>query len=173
MSICYNTFAVDVQLYAIQIQTIKTTKTKKTKTKQLKEQKNLKAKPKTEKRRTKMMYQNANLHTTNTEVTATTTTGSQFTTTKITVAKFGGSSLCDSTQFKKVKNIIDSQEERSIIVVSAPGKRYSEDIKVTDQLIKCHNLQQQAKNCKEQIKNLYAEIIRLEQGIPSALEIAN
>ncbi|KAA9031232.1 aspartate kinase [Niallia endozanthoxylica] len=51
------------------------------------------------------------------------------------VVKFGGSSLASGTQVEKVFNIVLSDPERKIVVVSAPGKRYSDDIKVTDQLI--------------------------------------
>ena len=51
------------------------------------------------------------------------------------VTKFGGSSLADATQIKKVCDILLSDEERRVIVVSAPGKRFSSDIKVTDLLI--------------------------------------
>ena len=51
------------------------------------------------------------------------------------VAKFGGSSLANANQIKKVVDIILSDSERRIIVVSAPGKRLKEDIKVTDLLI--------------------------------------
>lgn len=51
------------------------------------------------------------------------------------VAKFGGSSLANATQFKKVSDIIQSDEERKFIVVSAPGKRHGEDFKITDLLI--------------------------------------
>lgn len=50
------------------------------------------------------------------------------------VTKFGGSSLADSTQFKKVKSIIDANPARRVVVVSAPGKRFSGDNKVTDLL---------------------------------------
>ena len=52
----------------------------------------------------------------------------------ITVVKFGGSSLASSEQFKKVKNIILSDNKRKIVVVSAPGKRFGKDSKVTDLL---------------------------------------
>ncbi|MFR6532556.1 MAG: aspartate kinase, partial [Staphylococcus simulans] len=45
------------------------------------------------------------------------------------VAKFGGSSVASASQIQKVLNIINSDDERKIIVVSAPGKRHSEDIK--------------------------------------------
>ena len=51
------------------------------------------------------------------------------------VVKFGGSSLASGTQVEKVYNIVLSDPNRKIIVVSAPGKRHSDDIKVTDLLI--------------------------------------
>ncbi|WP_288395017.1 aspartate kinase [uncultured Vagococcus sp.] len=51
------------------------------------------------------------------------------------VTKFGGSSLADAKQLKKVLSIIQADPERRFIIVSAPGKRNKEDIKVTDLLI--------------------------------------
>ncbi|MBP1044086.1 aspartate kinase [Vagococcus sp. BWB3-3] len=51
------------------------------------------------------------------------------------VVKFGGSSLASSTQLNKVLNIVKSDAQRKIIVVSAPGKRSADDEKVTDLLI--------------------------------------
>lgn len=51
------------------------------------------------------------------------------------VAKFGGSSLADAKQFKKVGNIIKDDDKRKFIVVSAPGKRHEHDYKMTDLLI--------------------------------------
>ena len=51
------------------------------------------------------------------------------------VVKFGGSSLASGTQVEKVYNIVLSDPNRKIVVVSAPGKRHSDDIKVTDLLI--------------------------------------
>lgn len=53
------------------------------------------------------------------------------------VAKFGGSSLANAQQIKKTCEIILSDPDRRLIVVSAPGKFYDEDIKVTDMLISC------------------------------------
>ena len=50
------------------------------------------------------------------------------------VAKFGGSSLADEKQFAKVRSIIERDEGRKVIVVSAPGKRFSKDNKITDLL---------------------------------------
>ena len=50
------------------------------------------------------------------------------------VTKFGGSSVADSSQFKKIKAIIEANPARRVVVVSAPGKRFSGDTKVTDYL---------------------------------------
>ncbi len=51
------------------------------------------------------------------------------------VVKFGGSSLSDSKQYLKVRDIVSSDPSRNLVVVSAPGKRFKGDIKVTDLLI--------------------------------------
>ena len=61
------------------------------------------------------------------------------------VAKFGGSSVADAIQFMKIKKIIEADSERRYIVVSAPGKRFDKDNKITDLLYLCkthmdHNL---------------------------------
>ena len=50
------------------------------------------------------------------------------------VVKFGGSSLADSAQFKKVGGIIMKDPSRVYVIPSAPGKRFSGDTKVTDLL---------------------------------------
>ena len=52
--------------------------------------------------------------------------------------KFGGSSLEDANQFRKVAAIISADEDRRYVIVSAPGKRYDGDTKVTDLLYACH-----------------------------------
>ena len=54
---------------------------------------------------------------------------------KMKVAKFGGSSVANASQIKKVVDIVLSDKDRRIVVVSAPGKRLKEDTKVTDLLI--------------------------------------
>ncbi|MCL2634402.1 MAG: aspartate kinase [Oscillospiraceae bacterium] len=56
-----------------------------------------------------------------------------------TVVKFGGSSLADAQQFKKVAEIIKADGKRRYIVPSAPGKRFGADIKVTDMLYSCYD----------------------------------
>lgn len=56
------------------------------------------------------------------------------------VVKFGGSSLASAEQFKKVKEIITAESSRRFVVPSAPGKRFSNDTKVTDMLYGCYDL---------------------------------
>lgn len=78
------------------------------------------------------------------------------------VAKFGGSSVSNAEQIKKVLNIVNSDSDRKIIVVSAPGKRHADDVKTTDLLIRLYEkviagLDYQAK--KEEIIQRYADII--------------
>lgn len=55
------------------------------------------------------------------------------------VCKFGGSSVANAQQIKKILNIINQEEQRKIVIVSAPGKRNSDDIKVTDLLIQLYD----------------------------------
>ena len=55
----------------------------------------------------------------------------------VKAAKFGGSSVADGIQIRKTKDIIKSDKDRRYIVVSAPGKRFDEDSKITDLLYLC------------------------------------
>ena len=54
------------------------------------------------------------------------------------VVKFGGSSLADAAQFEKVRQIITADPARRVVVVSAPGKRFSADHKITNLLYLCY-----------------------------------
>lgn len=83
------------------------------------------------------------------------------------VVKFGGSSLADAKQFKKVAEIILDDPTRRFVVASAPGKRYVEDIKVTDMLYKCYEMASEGQDFDEQfqmIKDRYNNII-MDLGI--------
>jgi len=51
--------------------------------------------------------------------------------------KFGGSSLADAQQFQKAAGIIRADDSRRYVVVSAPGKRSDDDIKITDLFYRC------------------------------------
>ncbi len=66
------------------------------------------------------------------------------------VVKFGGSSLADANQFRKVADIIRADKERRFVVPSAPGKRFSDDVKVTDMLYKCYDAVVEGKNAYNQ-----------------------
>ena len=55
----------------------------------------------------------------------------------IKTAKFGGSSVADGIQLAKIKDIIEADKDRRYIVVSAPGKRFDGDSKITDLLFMC------------------------------------
>lgn len=81
----------------------------------------------------------------------------------VKVVKFGGSSLASAEQFKKVGNIIRAEESRRFVVPSAPGKRFSDDTKVTDMLYKCYDEAEAGKNFDKQLKAIeerYNEIIK-------------
>ncbi|MDE6001049.1 MAG: aspartate kinase [Clostridia bacterium] len=65
------------------------------------------------------------------------------------VCKFGGTSMADGNVIKGVKKIIDGDGERRFVVVSAPGKRYSGDIKVTDLLYSCYAELKESGTCKK------------------------
>lgn len=54
------------------------------------------------------------------------------------VAKFGGSSMANAAQFEKVRSIVAADPARRVVVVSAPGKSFPEDHKITDLLYLCH-----------------------------------
>ncbi|MBO5319833.1 MAG: aspartate kinase [Ruminococcus sp.] len=88
------------------------------------------------------------------------------------VVKFGGSSLADANQFRKVAAIIKSDDKRKYVVPSAPGKRFSDDIKITDMLYKCCELAGSGIDFSEPfeiIKERYNGIIS-ELGIDMSLD---
>ncbi|MBU2660380.1 aspartate kinase [Bacillus cabrialesii] len=87
------------------------------------------------------------------------------------VVKFGGSSLASGAQLEKVFHIVTSDPARKAVVVSAPGKRYAEDTKVTDLLIACAEQYLEsgsAPELAEAVVERYALIaneLQLEHGI--------
>ena len=83
------------------------------------------------------------------------------------VVKFGGSSLASAEQFKKVGDIIRKDESRRYVIPSAPGKRFSNDTKVTDMLYKCYDLLVAEENYME----VFDSIVERYNGIIRDLEI--
>ena len=74
---------------------------------------------------------------------------------KVKVVKFGGSSLADAEHFKQVASIIKADPNRRYVVASAPGKRFKEDVKVTDMFYECY---EKIRN-HENIDELYGKIV--------------
>lgn len=79
------------------------------------------------------------------------------------VVKFGGSSLADANQFRRVAAIIKADPDRRYVVASAPGKRCKEDIKVTDMLYRCYEIAHNHEDVSEyfgKVCTRYNEIIK-------------
>ncbi len=77
------------------------------------------------------------------------------------VCKFGGSSMADAGQYRKVRDIILSDSHRRVVIVSAAGKRNSSDHKITDLLYLCHAHVQYGVSCDaiyEMITSRYLQI---------------
>ena len=77
------------------------------------------------------------------------------------VTKFGGSSMADAGQYRKIRDIILSNSERKVVVVSAAGKRFKNDHKLTDLLYLCYAHTQYGVDCSgifDMICSRYLEI---------------
>ena len=79
------------------------------------------------------------------------------------VCKFGGSSVADADQIRKVQSILSADERRQVAVVSAPGKRNKDDDKITDLLYQCNDLVRKGQSCRQVfnvIARRFSEIAR-------------
>jgi len=79
------------------------------------------------------------------------------------VCKFGGTSMANAENFGKVKAIINAESERKFVVVSAPGKRNKNDIKITDLLYKCFDDVKSIGSCHNTfkvIRDRFTEIVK-------------
>lgn len=79
--------------------------------------------------------------------------------------------MADGNVIKNVKGIIDDDPQRKYIVVSAPGKRYSADVKVTDLLYKCHLELLQTGGCKESFSAVRARFSSIVKELNSTFDI--
>ncbi len=88
------------------------------------------------------------------------------------VAKFGGSSVAGAEQFRKVKTIVEADENRRIIVVSAAGKRNGNDHKLTDLLYLIHAHLTYGVSCEDILETVKSRLteIRNELEIPVDIE---
>ena len=93
------------------------------------------------------------------------------------ITKFGGSSVADARQFSKVKSIIEADPDRKYVVVSAPGRRFHSDSKLTDllYLLDAHRQYHvDASNVFAMIKERFLEIkteLDLKQPIEKELDL--
>jgi aspartate kinase len=89
------------------------------------------------------------------------------------VVKFGGSSLASAQQFRKVGEIIRSDKERKYVIPSAPGKRYSNDNKVTDMLYDCYRLAEAEEEFQEKLGEIAARYQEIIDGLGLALSLTD
>lgn len=87
------------------------------------------------------------------------------------VCKFGGTSVATAEQIKKVASIIQSDPSRKIIVVSAPGKRFSDDEKVTDLLIKLAAAAEKSDFVEAELAEVVQRYEQIAQGLGLGHEI--
>ncbi len=90
----------------------------------------------------------------------------------VKVCKFGGTSMAAGNVIKSVKKIVESDPERKYVVVSAPGKRYSNDTKLTDILYACHTALVSGEDfngCFEPVKARFRAIVK-ELGMDFDIE---
>ena len=88
------------------------------------------------------------------------------------VTKFGGSSLANDEQFRKVRSILELEPTRRYLVPSAPGKRFSEDDKVTDLLYLCHALASEGKSFRDEFIKIRDRYLSIAQGLHLKVDIA-
>jgi aspartate kinase len=92
------------------------------------------------------------------------------------VAKFGGSSVADSSQISKVKRILEADFRRKIVIVSAPGKRQPSEAKITDLLYLCHDMAAMLTDIREPfglIRDRFTEIaseLQLSSRVPDEID---
>ena len=88
------------------------------------------------------------------------------------VTKFGGSSLANDEQFRKVRSILELEPTRRYLVPSAPGKRFGEDDKVTDLLYRCYNLASEGKPFAEPFAKIRERYLSIARGLHLKVDIS-
>jgi aspartate kinase len=89
----------------------------------------------------------------------------------VIVAKFGGSSLASSEQFRKVKSIVLDNGKRRYVVPSAPGKRFSKDYKITDLLYLCHEHAKNGISFDDVFKHIEERYVNLARELGVRIDI--
>lgn len=87
------------------------------------------------------------------------------------VVKFGGSSLANAEQFRKVGEIIRSEKSRRYVVPSAPGKRFDGDTKVTDMLYACYGAAEAGEDFSGKLQAIKMRFQEIIQGLSLDLSL--
>ncbi len=90
----------------------------------------------------------------------------------IKVCKFGGTSMADGITMRRVAKIVESDPSRRYVVVSAPGKRFSGDSKITDLLYETDRCVRETGKCGEEfekVRERFRAIVR-ELGLDFDVE---
>ena len=87
------------------------------------------------------------------------------------VVKFGGSSMADAGQYRKIRDIIYSDPERKVVVVSAAGKRFKDDHKITDLLYLCHAHTQYGVDCDRIYDMIVSRYLQIRDDLGLQLQL--
>lgn len=87
------------------------------------------------------------------------------------VAKFGGSSMADAGQYRKIRSILESDPQRRVVVVSAAGKRFRGDHKITDLLYLCHAHSQYDVDCSGVYDGIVSRYLQIRDELGVTLEL--
>lgn len=90
----------------------------------------------------------------------------------IKVSKFGGSSVADAAQFRKVRSIVRADPERRFVVVSAAGKRFADDNKITDLLLLVNAHIQYHVDCTQLLAEIEERFVELARELGLSYPIA-
>ena len=85
--------------------------------------------------------------------------------------KFGGSSVAGAQQFEKVRDIVRSDPSRRVVVVSAAGKRCSDDHKITDLLYLCHAHLTYGVSCDDILNTIQQRFVEIRDTLGLTLDI--
>jgi aspartate kinase len=87
------------------------------------------------------------------------------------VCKFGGSSVAEARQIRKIESIVRSDAHRRYVVVSAPGKRNPDDQKITDLLYTCQSLSAEGKSCVRPFRAISNRYLQIDRELGAGSEI--
>ena len=79
--------------------------------------------------------------------------------------------MADANSIRQVKNIIEADASRRYVVVSAPGKRFKDDIKITDMLYRCYDEVVEFGNCKKSFSIIRERFVQIVKDLNLSLDI--